>query len=244
MPVLPVEDSAPPPEFTARVAKSSTSRHKVSAAPATGGVSCAIIGGERLFLDLLRDTLRLRRGLRITCLDQRQAADLAAGGGDGLGLLVIDFDSLDEKGRSAAAAVSGRYPGIPLLVVAARAKGFTLPAALARTRPTVVGKDESFATFLSRLEEACGQRLPAVDGEPKDTRRYASLTAREAEIFSLLADGLTTEEIATRLSRSFYTIQTHRKRIGEKLGRLGHPIMRRAVAHREATLRSPRRPSG
>jgi DNA-binding NarL/FixJ family response regulator len=226
------------------VAKSAASRRVVSDAPATGGVSCALIGGDRLFLDLLGDTLRLRRGLRITCFDQRQAADLAAGGGEGLSLLVIDFDSLDEKGRSAATAVSDRYPGISLLVVAARAKGLSLPAALARRRPTVVGKDESFATFLSRLEEACGQRLPAIDGGLNDTRRHASLTAREAEIFSLLADGLTTEEIATRLSRSFYTIQTHRKRIGEKLGRLGHPIMRRAVAHREATLRSPRRPSG
>ena len=226
------------------MAKSAATSRVVSDAPATGVVSCALIGGDRLFLDLLGDTLRLRRGLRITCFDQRQAADLAGRNGEGLGLLVIDFDSLDEQGRSAAAAVSNRYPGIPLLVVAARAKGFTLPAALARTRPTVVGKDESFATFLSRLEEACGQRLPAIDGALNDPRRHASLTAREAEIFSLLADGLTTEEIATRLSRSFYTIQTHRKRIGEKLGRLGHPIMRRAVAHREATLRSPRRPSG
>ena len=48
----------------------------------------------------------------------------------------------------------------------------------------------------------------------------------------LLGEGLTTREIATILKRSPHTIQTHRKRIAEKLGRLGSRISRRMASDR------------
>lgn len=203
-------------------------------------VSCAVIGAHPLFLDLLGDTLRLRRGLRITCLEQDATRAFADRDGGSFDVLVFDFDSLDAEGRAAAATVAGQHPGALVIAIAARAGGFTPPAWLAARSPVVVGKDESFATFLARLEQACGARLPAAAAAITAPRRHASLTEREAEIFGLLAEGLTTAEIAARLSRSFYTIQTHRKRITEKLGRLGSPLARRAAAHRKSALRPNR----
>ena len=44
------------------------------------------------------------------------------------------------------------------------------------------------------------------------------LSEREAEILALISDGLTTKEIARRLSISPRTIDTHRAHIAEKLG--------------------------
>lgn len=44
-----------------------------------------------------------------------------------------------------------------------------------------------------------------------------TLGEREEEVIRLIADGLTTKEIAERLNLSFYTISTHRKNIFRKL---------------------------
>lgn len=49
------------------------------------------------------------------------------------------------------------------------------------------------------------------------TDRYESLSAREREIFQLIAEGKTNKEIAALLSISPSTVETHRARIMEKL---------------------------
>lgn len=46
---------------------------------------------------------------------------------------------------------------------------------------------------------------------------YGRLTAREREVFHLIADGLTTKEIARRLSISVKTAENHRARVLDKL---------------------------
>jgi DNA-binding NarL/FixJ family response regulator len=45
-----------------------------------------------------------------------------------------------------------------------------------------------------------------------------ALRFREVEIIRLIREGLTNEQIADRLSVSFFTIKTHRKNIHFKLG--------------------------
>ena len=46
---------------------------------------------------------------------------------------------------------------------------------------------------------------------------YDTLTEREREIFQLAAEGNSNKEIAGRLSLSTLTVETHRKRVAEKL---------------------------
>ena len=47
---------------------------------------------------------------------------------------------------------------------------------------------------------------------------YGSLTPREREVFHLIAEGLTTKEIARRLEISAKTAENHRTRVLDKLG--------------------------
>lgn len=47
---------------------------------------------------------------------------------------------------------------------------------------------------------------------------YGRLTAREREVFHLIADALTTKEIARRLAISVKTAENHRARVLDKLG--------------------------
>jgi DNA-binding NarL/FixJ family response regulator len=50
----------------------------------------------------------------------------------------------------------------------------------------------------------------------RDPAEISSLTVSEIEIVKLIADGLTTKEIALRKNVSFHTIMTHRKNIFRK----------------------------
>lgn len=61
--------------------------------------------------------------------------------------------------------------------------------------------------YLKRLES--GEASPA---------QFDGLTPREREVLSLIAEGNTNQEIASRLYISIKTVQTHRAHIFEKLG--------------------------
>lgn len=61
-----------------------------------------------------------------------------------------------------------------------------------------------------------GARLAVEAPGPVDQE---SLTPREAEVLSLLALGHTNQEIAQRLYVSVRTVETHRARIRDKLGK-------------------------
>jgi DNA-binding NarL/FixJ family response regulator len=82
----------------------------------------------------------------------------------------------------------------------------------------VVHSGGSFVNLTRPGEEARGHEvqhvlrdLPA-DGQPRP------LSRREAEVLRLLAQGHTNQEAADRLAVSIKTIETHRKRLSDKLG--------------------------
>lgn len=68
----------------------------------------------------------------------------------------------------------------------------------------------------------CGQvldKLNASEGEATDHGcEPVNISERELEILQLIAEGLTTKQIAERLHLSFHTVMTHRKNMMGKLG--------------------------
>jgi len=61
--------------------------------------------------------------------------------------------------------------------------------------------------------------LTRPDQSPRDERQQPSpLSPRETEVLTLLAQGYTNQEVADRLAVSVKTIETHRKRLSDKLG--------------------------
>ncbi|HEX8060738.1 MAG TPA: helix-turn-helix transcriptional regulator [Cyclobacteriaceae bacterium] len=49
------------------------------------------------------------------------------------------------------------------------------------------------------------------------------ITPKEREVLKFIADGLSSKEIARRMSISFYTVQTHRKNMLAKVGAKNTP---------------------
>jgi DNA-binding NarL/FixJ family response regulator len=60
------------------------------------------------------------------------------------------------------------------------------------------------------------RKVLAKDDEPEEATKASRLSRRESEVLQLLAEGLTTNEIAEKLFTSKRTIETHRQNILEK----------------------------
>jgi len=56
------------------------------------------------------------------------------------------------------------------------------------------------------------------DGNGRRPYPWPALTPREREVLALLAEALTTQQIADRLGRSYWTVRIHQRNIVRKLG--------------------------
>ena len=78
-----------------------------------------------------------------------------------------------------------------------------------------IGRGGSFFSPAVSKVVLSGYLGDKVDGDAEDS--VARLTDREREVLQLIAEGKTNKEIATLLSVSINTVETHRKHIMEKL---------------------------
>src|SRR5262249_38221470 len=89
-----------------------------------------------------------------------------------------------------------------------------------------VAADGGLATVAARLRARAHQLVACCDGATTELLRSPvsdGLTSREREVAGFAARGLTDGEIATRLSVSKRTIETHLYRVYAKLGVSGRP---------------------
>jgi DNA-binding CsgD family transcriptional regulator len=188
----------------------------------------------------------------------RLERDLSADAGDGdPGLLLLNDEDSVEMANAAAAAWLDELPDqgrrLPLVVtaVADRARaiesGHTDVAAAARGRTTSgrwvlvrgsVLRNGTHARTAVTLEPA---RAPELAGLIADAH---GLTARERHVTELVAQGLPSAAIASRLHLSTYTVQDHLKAVFEKLdvSSRGQLVARLFVDHHQPgrTLSDPR----
>jgi two-component system response regulator NreC len=82
----------------------------------------------------------------------------------------------------------------------------------------VVHSGGSFVNLTRPGEEARGHEVRPVLRDSPAAGQPRPLSRREAEVLRLLAQGHTNQEAADRLAVSIKTIETHRKRLSDKLG--------------------------
>jgi two-component system, LuxR family, response regulator FixJ len=131
-------------------------------------------------------------------------ADVRLPGMDGLELLGLVIE---------------RQPGTPMVIMTGHGD---IPMAVKAIKEGAFDFIEKPFTP-ERLEEIVNSALAArprlrVAADAKEAEGVLSrLTPRQVEIVDLIAEGLTSKEIAVRLGMSFRTVDTHRARIMEKL---------------------------
>lgn len=81
-----------------------------------------------------------------------------------------------------------------------------------------VHQGRSFVDLTRPAEEVAGHEVRHVSRDVPTTGQARPLSRREAEVLRLLAQGHTNQEAADHLTVSVKTIETHRKRLSDKLG--------------------------
>ena len=104
-------------------------------------------------------------------------------------------------------------------MIAAGAAGYVLKEAASEDllrAVDAVARGESYLS--SQITGVVFDSLRASRTSRDATSAYSLLGAREREVLQLLAEGMTSKEIAARLSLSTKTVETHRRNISQKLG--------------------------
>lgn len=123
---------------------------------------------------------------------------------------------------------------IKVIAITPEQSGQTLVHAIKSGVSSYVKKDCSLSEIVDAVHETnkgnkffCGQILETIQNEGIDVETISdfefscepiSLSEREIEVITLIAEGLTNIEISEKLFLSKHTVNTHRKNIMSKLG--------------------------
>ena len=145
-------------------------------------------------------------------------------------VIIMDITMPDMNGIDATRDVLKEAPGVKVIALSmhsdrrfvtgmleAGASGYLLKDCafeeLARAIKTVMADQ----TYLSpRVADIVIDRYIRKSAE-SDSSAYSVLTPREREVLQLLAEGMSTKEIAFHLNVSIKTVETHRRNIMDKL---------------------------
>jgi DNA-binding NarL/FixJ family response regulator len=113
-----------------------------------------------------------------------------------------------------------RQLGVPAVLAAVRTHRPTVPVILLAGP----GEEHRTATWIrTGVEEvvrrdAVGHAVEAVQRGLEARQPLSRLSPRQIEVLRLITDGLTSREIASRLSLSEKTVETHRSAVAQRLG--------------------------
>jgi DNA-binding NarL/FixJ family response regulator len=202
-------------------------------------LSCVVVEDQAMFLEMLGGMLALRGGLRVIDQARSVAEGTASCRKHRPDLLILDLTLVDGNGLDVAKACIAASPKVRVIIVTGNASDFVCPAWLNDALQAVISKNETFQALREELDDLLGAVRCATIPVSRQTAPSGPLTPREAEIFSLIGQGLTSREIGERLRISENTVQTHRKRAAIKLGTQGDELTRIAIAQQAAYFAKP-----
>lgn len=149
-------------------------------------------------------------------------------------LVLIEVATADLPGIQATRVLSRELPELKILVLAARSDRHSVLEMFAAGAHGYLSKSAASAEELVRAIHvvADGQKYvsPAIaslvlasatgqiDGGSRGNGAGRTISAREREVLKLLAEGMSSKQIASALGVALPTIETHRRQIMDKLG--------------------------
>jgi DNA-binding NarL/FixJ family response regulator len=182
-----------------------------------------------LFREAIREvTARLfaSRGWDFTCLEAAETKDLfdIVGRDDDFDLILLDLFMPGSAGLADLAALRGRAPGTPIVVISSLEDASVVRRALACGAAGYVAKSASKEAMMEALRVVLDGGVYAPFGEA-DARHAStlaapdeSLTTRQVAVLALLAKGRSNKQIARELDISDVTVKAHVTAILRKLG--------------------------
>ncbi len=183
----------------------------------------ALLDDHRVVLESFANLLATSASFRVVGMASDPQALEAILAQNPVDVLVTDLLMPTGNGIELIPALKARYPALAVLVLSGSDDPALVRQVMGAGADGYVTKTADKAElFDAILAVAAGRRY--VDSrlfalnEPPPPPADTPLTAREIEIVRLIMDELSSTEIAGRLFISFNTVETHRKRIYQKLG--------------------------
>lgn len=180
----------------------------------------------------------VRRGLRQIVSDQPDmivvgesesiAQTMTAMQKDSWDVLVLDLTMPDGNGFDALWELRQKYPNVGILVLSMHSEDqFALPVLQAGAAGYLTKETapEELVRAIRRvyrggkyISQALAEKLAGIVGNDDDREEHEKLSAREFQVFFMIANGKTAKEIARELELSVKTVSTYRSRVLDKLG--------------------------
>ena len=149
-------------------------------------------------------------------------------------IAILDFSMPGMNGPDAAAMIAKQVPEMGVIVLTMHDSEDVIRQVLRAGARGMVLKSDADRNLLSAVEAVAAKRhfftsrvsemllseymKGATAPASKTGVRAAHLTPREREVLRLLADGMTSKEVAARLAISTRTVESHRIIVNHKLG--------------------------
>lgn len=131
-------------------------------------------------------------------------------------LVILDISLPNSNGLELLKLLKRRFPLLPVLIYSAQTERLYMQMARAAGAAGYIVKSQSMPQLLSAILAVLGGKT-VFAADIADTKPL-SLTAKEQQVLSLLAQGLSNLQIAQQLHISNKTVSTHKKNILEKTG--------------------------
>lgn len=142
-------------------------------------------------------------------------------------VVLMDITMSDLNGLEATARIARKHPGTRVIILSMHSNEEYVRRALSVGAAAYVLKDaeraelelalKSVARGGSYLSPAVSRPVVADYAERASRDPVARLTPRQREILQLIAEGYSTREIATKLTLSAKTVETHRAQLMSRL---------------------------
>lgn len=188
-----------------------------------------------MFRQMLHNMLQGTPGLRVSAAAASAAEGVRACERHQPDLLVLDLALPDGSGVDVARRLARTNPAARIIILSGEASTFVCPADLRDAVHAVLDKTQAFDDLAAELKTL----LPRARGGSSSARNHEvrdRLSGREYEIFLLVGRGLLCKEIGETLHISPQTVQTHRRKMAEKLGTTGAEFVQLAIKHYQSTL--------
>lgn len=150
-------------------------------------------------------------------------------------VVVMDIGMPELNGLDAARRLIEQMPGVKIVALSMHSDRRYVSEMLAAGAKGYLLKDSAFDELTRAIRAAAEGRTylsPGVadvvledylrrigsDGDPAAPPAPRGLSSREREVLQLIAEGLSTKQIASNLHLSVKTVETHRRQIMDKLG--------------------------